>query len=137
MTPPYVAMDISPRNCLSLQLRLSDLALVNRGSGHRAGDRRTNIRPVDISSKADQYIRGTSKMYHTHFTLTLNIFKQIRHSVTFFSETPNYKHIMTFCCAIYTIILLKSVCLSVGVRKRQVAIIALSSREMYLTVRIV
>ena len=79
-----LAMDISPRNCLSLQLRLSDLALVNRGSGHRAGDRRTNIRPVDISSKADQYIRGTSKMSHTHFTLTLNIFKQIRHSVTFF-----------------------------------------------------
>ena len=38
---------------------------------------------------------------------------------------------------IYTIILLKSVCLSVGVRKLQVAILALSSREMYLTVHIV
>ena len=38
---------------------------------------------------------------------------------------------------IFTIILLKSVCLSVGVRKRQVAILARSSREMSLTVRIV
>ena len=38
---------------------------------------------------------------------------------------------------IYTIIILKSVCLYVGVRKRQGAIIARSSREMYLTVRIV
>ena len=38
---------------------------------------------------------------------------------------------------IYTIILLKSVCLSVGVRKLQVVILARSSREMYLTVRIV
>ena len=38
---------------------------------------------------------------------------------------------------IYTIILLKSVCLSVGVRKMQVAILARSSREMPLTVRIV
>ena len=38
---------------------------------------------------------------------------------------------------IYTIILLKSVCLSVGVRKLQVAILARSSREMSLTVRIV
>ena len=36
-----------------------------------------------------------------------------------------------------TIILLKSVCLYVGVRKLQVVIHALSSREMYLTVRIV
>ena len=38
---------------------------------------------------------------------------------------------------IYTIILLKSVCLSVGVRKRQAAILARSSRTMCLTVRIV
>ncbi len=38
---------------------------------------------------------------------------------------------------IYTIILLKSLCLSVGVRILQVAILARSSREMYLTVRIV
>ena len=38
---------------------------------------------------------------------------------------------------IYTIILLMSVCLSVGVRKVQVAILARSSRKMYLTVRIV
>ena len=38
---------------------------------------------------------------------------------------------------IYTIILLKSVCLSVSVRKLQVAILARSSREMSLTVRIV
>ena len=39
---------------------------------------------------------------------------------------------------IYTIlIILKSVCLYVGVRKLQGAIIARSSREMYLTVRIV
>ena len=37
---------------------------------------------------------------------------------------------------IYTIILLKSVCLSVGVRKRQVAILARSSREISQTVRI-
>ena len=36
-----------------------------------------------------------------------------------------------------TIIFLKSVCLSVGVRKLQVAILARSSWEMYLTVRIV
>ena len=40
-------------------------------------------------------------------------------------------------CHIYTIICLKSVCLSVSVRKRQVAILARSSREMSLTVRIV
>ena len=39
--------------------------------------------------------------------------------------------------SIYTIILLKSACLSVGVRKRQVAILARSSREMSQTVRIV
>ena len=38
---------------------------------------------------------------------------------------------------IYTIILLKSVCLSVDVRKLQVAILARSSREMLQTVRIV
>ena len=38
---------------------------------------------------------------------------------------------------IYTIILLKSVCLSVGVRKLQIAILARSPREMTLTVRIV
>ena len=37
---------------------------------------------------------------------------------------------------IYTIILHKSVCLSVGVRKLQVAILARSSREMSLTDRI-
>ena len=36
-----------------------------------------------------------------------------------------------------TIILLKSVCMSVGVRKLQVAILARSSREMSLTDRIV
>ena len=45
------------------------------------------------------------------------------------------------CCPslqiIYTIILLKSVCMSVGVLKLQVAILARSSREMSLTVRIV
>ena len=38
---------------------------------------------------------------------------------------------------IYTIICLKSVCLSVSVSKLQAAIIAPSSREMSLTVRIV
>ena len=38
---------------------------------------------------------------------------------------------------IYTIILLKSVCLSVGVRKLQVAILARSTREMAITVCIV
>ena len=38
---------------------------------------------------------------------------------------------------IYTIILLKYVCLSVGVRKLQVAILARSSRKMSLTVRFV
>ena len=38
---------------------------------------------------------------------------------------------------IYTIILLKYVCLSVGVSKLQVAILARSSREMSLTVHIV
>ena len=39
--------------------------------------------------------------------------------------------------SIYTIILLLKVCLSVSVRKLQVAILARSSREMSLTVRIV
>ena len=38
---------------------------------------------------------------------------------------------------IYTIILLKTVCLSVGVHKLQVTILARLSREMSLTVRIV
>ena len=38
---------------------------------------------------------------------------------------------------IYNIIILKSVCLSVGVRKLQFAILARSSREMSLTVHIV
>ena len=67
-----------------------------------------------------------------------DLYKQVNFEValsrkSYLSMTVAFEILPIIC----TIIVLKSVCLSVGVRKLQVAILARSSREMYLTVRIV
>ena len=78
--------------------------------------------------------------YHGLSTVTVALFlRQILSSTIAISSSRPYSRLSYYSMfVIYTIIYLSlSVCLSVGVHKLQVAILARSSREMSLTVRIV
>ena len=96
---------------LSIVSRIFVISFKNGGLAAKT-DRRANLPPI----------LRKERMWHIYTIIIIVIY----------INNNNYRQ-----TDLRRIILLKSVCLSVGVRKLQVAILARSSREMSLTVRIV